>query len=262
MILKVSSLRCILVQYAQGFASRIQIKQNLTLPLYCLSVIFLTSIIFCTHFFPLISKAKEENITDLFHLFIGFADYNSDNHFKMILGLIPCLTIMLTSFIYIQIIKTRFRKKYLQINIVTFNQNFYFYIIFILAQLTLILIRVNILKFDYGKNAKILLVYVYLAKLCVDWFIRPSVILILLRKNMSDFFEDFDSMNQKNHSFILKGVTVAPRQQKFLSFMPFCQNARWGSSKKFLSFTDHGSQNNNFSRRNQKHFSNEISVIS
>ena len=170
---------------------------------------------------------------------------------------------MLISFIYVQTIKTRFSKKCVQINIVTFNQNFYFYINFIIALEILFLLRVNILKISSGENAKILLVYVYLANLFIDWFIRPIVILILLRKNMSDFFEDFDGQNQtQKHSFILKGVIVAPRQQKFLAIRPFSQNARWGSSKKFLSSTPHGTQNNNFSRRNQKHFSNQMSVIS
>ena len=181
----------------------------------------------------------------------------------MIVGQIPCFTIMPILFIYVQTIKKRFSKKCLQINIVTFNQNFYFYINFIIAHCIVILIRVNILKLGSGENAKILLVYVYLAYLCVDWFIRPIVILILLRKNMSDFFEDIDCQNHKQkHSFILKGVTVAPRQQTLLAFIPFSQNARWGSSKKFLSFNDHDSQNNNCSRRNQKHFSNQMPVIS
>ena len=215
------------------------------------------------YFFPLISKVKEDDTNALFKLFIGFEDYNSDNNFKMIVGQIPSFTIMLILFIYVQTIKTRFSKKCLQINIVTFNQNFYFYIIFIIAHNIVILIRVNILKLGSGENAKILLVYVYLAYLCVDWFLRPIVILILLRNNMSDFFEDFDCQNHtEKHSFILKGLTVAPRQQKFLAIRPFCQNARWGSSKKFQSSTAHGSQNNNFSRRNQKHFSNQMSVIS
>ena len=251
------------MRYAQGFASRIQINKNLTFPLYCLSVIYLTTSIFCMYFFPLISKVKEDDTNALFKLFIGFEDYNSDNNFKMIVGQIPSFTIMLILFIYVQTIKTRFSKKCLQINIVTFNQNFYFYIIFIIAHNIVILIRVNILKLGSGENAKILLVYVYLAYLCVDWFLRPIVILILLRNNMSDFFEDFDCQNHtEKHSFILKGLTVAPRQQKFLAIRPFSQNARWGSSKKFLSTTAHGSQNNSFSRRNQKHFSNQMSVIS
>ena len=144
----------------------------------------------------------------------------------MIVGQIPCFTIMPILFIYVQTIKKRFSKKCLQINIVTFNQNFYFYINFIIAHNILILLRVNILKLGSGENAKILLVYLYLAYLCVDCFIRPILILILLGKNMSEFFEDFDCQNHKQkHSFILKGVTVAPRQQKLLADIPFCQNA-------------------------------------
>ena len=222
------------MRYAQGFASRIQIKKNLTFPLYCLSVIYLTTSIFCMYFFPLISKVKEDDTNALFKLFIGFEDYNSDNNFKMIVGQIPSFTIMLILFIYVQTIKTRFSKKCLQINIVTFNQNFYFYIIFIIAHNIVILIRVNILKLGSGENAKILLVYVYLAYLCVDWFLRPIVILILLRNNMSDFFEDFDCQNHtEKHSFILKGLTVAPRQQKFWPLDLFLRMLDGGRPKNF-----------------------------
>ena len=254
-------IRYLLVKYAQGFASRIQMKQNLILPLYCLNIIFYTLTIFCTHFFPLISKAKEDNITDLFNLFIGFSNYNSDNHLKMLVHQIPSVTIMLISYVDVQIIMTRFGRKHCQFNIVTFKQNFYFYISFILTHSILILIRVNILKLGSRENSEIFLVYGFLIKLCIDWFLRPVVILILLRKNMSDFFEDFDNPNL-NQSFIMKGAnTFEPRQQKFLALRPFCQNARWGSSKKFLDFTDHGYPKKSFNQSKFNYFSNRLPVI-
>ena len=191
------------------------------------------------HFFPLISHVKKDDTTDLFNVFIGFTDYTSDNHIKMIIGQIPFLALMLILYVEVQKFKTKFRKKFFQFNILTFNQNFYFYITFMSAHNILVLIRVNILKLGSGENAEIILVYSYLIKLFIDWFIRPSVILILLRKNCPDFFEDFGGRNQK-HYFFLKGVTFVPRKQTFMAFRPFCQNARWGSSKKFVVFTGHG----------------------
>lgn len=235
-------------------------KQNLIGPLYCLDTIFCTLTIFCIHFFPLISKAKEDDITDLFNLFIGFSNYNSVNHFKMIVGQIPSLSILLIVYIDVQIIMKRFKKKPFQFNIVTFNQNFYFHIFFIFFQSILIFIRVNILKFSSGENAQIILVYSYLFKLCIDWFIRPIIILILLRKNISDFFYDFDSQNQ-NQSFLMKGTIVAPRQQKYLALRPFCQNARWGSSNKFQAFTNHGYHIKSTNQRKHNYFSNHLPVI-
>ena len=248
------------MKYAAGFASRIEMKQNHISPLYCLNVIFCTLVTFCVHFFPLISKAKEDDIKDLFDLFIGFSNYNSVNHFKMLVGQIPWSLIMLIVYIDVQMIMKRFRKNQFQLNIVTFNQNFYFYFSFLLIQSTLFLIRVNILKFNSGENAKIILVYSYLLRLCIDWIIRPIVILILLRNNFSEFFEDFDSQN-KNQSFLMKGTIVAPRQQKFLALRPFCQNARWGSSNKFRSFTDHGNHIKSINQRKQIYISNNMPVI-
>ena len=163
----------------------------------------------------------------------------------MILFHIPCFALMLILYIYVKKMKTQFRKKYFQFNILTFNQNFYFYITFMSAQIILILIRVNICKLGYGKNAEIILVYSYLIKLLIDWFLRPIAILILLRKNFPDFFEDFGGRNQK-HSFIMKGVIVVPRQQTFMAFKPFFQNARWGTSEKF--FTGHSYQKTKLER--------------
>ena len=235
-------------------------KQNHIFPLYCLNIIFTTIIIFCIHFFPLISKAKEDDLTDLFNLFIGFSKDNSVNHFKMLVGQIPCFLIVLIIFIDVQIIMKRFKKKQFQFNIVTFNQNFYFYIFFMCIQSMVFLIRGNILKFSSGEKAKIILVYSFLFKLCIDWFIRPIIILILLRINISDLFEDFDSQNN-NQSFLMKGTIVAPRQQKFLALRPFCQNARWGSSNKFLAFTDHGNHIKSINQRKQNYFSNNMPVI-
>ena len=56
--------------------------------------------------------------------------------------------------------------------------------------------------------------------------------IIILRKKNTDFFEDSDMHNGKQ-LFYMKGLSIIPRQQKFMDLKPFCQNARWGSLKKF-----------------------------
>ena len=224
------------MKYSQGFASSFHIK-HLFVPLYYLSVIVSTLTIFCVHFFPLVSHVKKDDKPSvLFHVFIGFADNNSDNYLKMVVGQIPYLAVMLILYIDVQNIKKKFRKKFFQYNILTFNQNFYFYIFYISALIISFLIRINIRKLGSGENAELILVYSYLIVLFIDWFLRPIAILILLRKNFPDFLEDFGGQNQ-THSFIMKGVIVVPRQQTFMAFRPFRQNARWGSSKKFVVFT-------------------------
>ena len=58
------------------------------------------------------------------------------------------------------------------------------------------------------------------------------VIIILLRKNIPDFFEDFEISKDKK-AFNVRRKVIIPRQQEFLKYKPFSQNARWGSLKKF-----------------------------
>ena len=73
----------------------------------------------------------------------------------------------------------------------------------------------------------------YLIKLCFAWLLRPLITLILLRKNMPEFFEDFEE-TIKEFTFIGQAAPH-PRSQRFLTYKPFSQNARWGSQKKFMT---------------------------
>ena len=152
----------------------------------------------------------------------------------MIVAQVPFIIFIVILFVNVQIIKTKtkFKKKHTQINIITFNQNFVFYIFYYFSNVILICIRIHILNFVSTERAENILLYVYLIFISIDWFIRPMVIIILLRKNIPDFFEDFEISKDKK-AFNVRRKVIIPRQQEFLKYKPFSQNARWGSLKKF-----------------------------
>ena len=221
------------MKYSKGFAwFGINVKK--TFPLYSLSVIFNTIFIFIFHFFSLISEVDSNDAKHVYFLFVGYDNYNSEKYFKMLLSQIPIMVFILTLYVDIQVFKAKnkIRKNNFQINIVTFNQNSYFYILFLFSNIILILIRINVSKFNSCEKATPILVFSYLIYIFIDWLIRPIIILIILRKKNTDFFEDSDMHNGKQ-LFYMKGLSIIPRQQKFMDLKPFCQNARWGSSKKF-----------------------------
>ena len=226
--------RFVLIKYAHGFATSFGIKNDGTISLYFLSIFVSTVYTFLVHFFPLISIVSKHDTDNLCSLFIGLSHYTSSNYLKMIVAQIPFMTFIIILFINVQIIKTktRFKKKPNRFNIITFNQNFFFYIFFFISNVILIITRINVLTLFSDKRARHILLYVYLIFLSIDWFIRPIIIIFLLRKDMPDFFEDIQISKEKK-IFSVKGKVIIPRQQEFLTYKPFSQNARWGSSKKF-----------------------------
>ena len=235
---KLVLFRFVLVKYAYGFAKNFgMFKNHGAIHLYFLSAFFSTLYTFLVHFFPLISIASSHDTENLCTFFIGLDDYNSSHYLKMIVAQIPYMLFVVILYINVQIIKTRTRikRKHYKFNIITFNQNFYFYILFYMSNVFLILIRINILKFFSVEKAEKILVCVYLFYLSIDWFVRPIVIIILLRKDMPDFFDDLE-ISEDNPTFIVKEKNIIPRQQEFLTYKPFSQNARWGSSKKFNAY--------------------------
>ena len=235
--MKLVSFRFVLVKYAHGFATNFgMFKNSGAIHLYFLSVFVSTLYTFLVHFFPLISTVYNQDTDNLCSFLIGLDDYNSSNYLKMIVAQIPFITFIVILYINVQIIKTksRLKRKYYQMNILTFCQNFYFYIIFYMSNVLLTLIRINILKFFSVEKAERILVYVYLFYLSIDWFVRPIVIILLLRKNMPDFFDNLE-LSKDNKTFNVKVKDIIPRQQEFLTYKPFTQNARWGSSKKFYT---------------------------
>ena len=131
-------------------------KFNLDRILYIIGVFFSTSYNFLTNFLPMTTKIDEHmhDTNNLRSMYIVFFKQILENQeessnnirimYKVILGIIPSLALMSFLYFNVQIIKykTKFKKRY-QMNILTFNQNFYFYIIFVIAHVILTLLRIN-----------------------------------------------------------------------------------------------------------------------
>ena len=133
---------------------------------------------------------------------------------------------------YIKKHKTGLKKK-IQRNIITFHINFYFFNFFV--ALTFLQHFLKILaprvKFRYIEKC---IIFVHLVRVFFVGFIRPVIIIFLLKKNMPDFFEDREENQQAYLTFYFSGLSFEPRQQKFSPYKPFRQNARWGWQKEKL----------------------------
>ena len=118
-------------------------------------------------------------------------------------------------------------RKY-QHNIITFNGNFFSFFLFEIFQITS-----NVFIFSQNQiTTPTHNVYVYyqLTRAFVFGFMRPIIILTLLKRNMPEFFYDCsqEPLNENNRFYIIGNVIPAPRQQSFSQYKPFSQNARWG----------------------------------
>ena len=212
--------------------------------LYIFCTIMSTSYNFLFSFIPIILQISEyRNDTCSLRLFSlqSFSckkvlnDKLQSQLVKMVLINASSIAFMCVLFCSIQFIKSRrnIRINYQQ-NIVTFNQNFFFYIVYSIINLILTMVRMYVL--DFSSNIETLeriVIFSYLIKLCFAWLLRPLITLILLRKNMPEFFEDFEE-TIKEFTFIGQAAPH-PRSQRFLTYKPFSQNARWGSQKKFMT---------------------------
>ena len=123
------------------------------------------------------------------------------------------------------------RKKYLitrkyQSNIVTFNSNFFFFFLF---EISGIMRSLAMFKSDY-LSPHFHVYYYKLFTIFVFGFIRPIIILLLLKRNMPEFFtEETQELHNENKRFnIIGNVSPTPRPQTFSRYQPFSQNARWG----------------------------------
>ena len=135
---------------------------------------------------------------------------------------LTCMTFF--SVQYLKKSKAGFKMK-IQRNIVTFNTNFYFLISFSL--LTLI---TNLLKSKALTRPWIVswMIFVKLMSILFVGFLRPVIIIYLLRNNRPDFFEDREENLQTETTFYISGHSLQPRQQIFCSYKSFRQDARWG----------------------------------
>ena len=221
--------------------------------LYTLVVVISTCYNFLFSFFPMIPQISEyRNDTSSLRLFSllffkkVLKDQLQTQLVKMVLINVSAFAFMCVLFCGIQFFKSsrKIRKNYQQ-NIVTFNQNFYFYVLYSIINLILTIVRMCVLDLSLdSETPERVLIVSYLIKLFVVWLLRPLTILLLLRRNMPEFFEDFEDTVQ---NFTLISQTLGPRNQQFLTYKPFSQNARWGSEKKFMML------NTNLSNQQRKY---------
>ena len=197
--------------------------------LYATCVSFGTAWTFTTFF---VKHIKDDNFK-----MKGFNEFIVIKPTTMILGL--TLNILTTVLVLIQFFSVRyitFQKKYLrtskyQSNIITFNGNLFFFFLFEIIE---IIYKVLTLSFNQSTITRVSHVYYQMTKIVVFGFLRPIIILTLLKRNMPEFFTDESQelLNNKNHFYFIGNAIPAPRQQRFSQYKPFSQNARWGWQKR------------------------------
>ena len=143
-----------------------------------------------------------------------------------------CMLIFFASVKYIKVKKPNLKRQY-QRNIVTFNQNFFFYICFFNISVSLTLVKIFVPHLTPSENTKIILLFLYVLRLMFICFLRPIIIIFLLKKRMPHFFENYNMENGVVSIFYISGNNVLARNELFKPLKSFSQNARFGSEKKF-----------------------------
>ena len=124
--------------------------------------------------------------------------------------------------------KNFLRTRKYQNNIITFHGNFFSFFLFEIFEITskvFIFSQNQITTPTHNVS-----IYYQLIRAFVFGFIRPIIILSLLKRNMPEFFTDCSQelRNENNRFYIIGNVIPTPRQQSFSQYKPFSQNARWG----------------------------------
>ena len=227
--------------------------------LYTMAAVMSTSYNFLVSFSPLIPQISqyrndESNLRSI--TLLHFKNVSKSPFIKMILINVAASAFMFALFCGIQFFKnskSNIRKRY-QTNIVTFDQNFYFYTIVTMINMILTLFVVYL----SGETTDFVLTVSYLIKLLSIWLFRPLITLFLLKRNMPEFFEDYD-VSVKLSRFIVISQPFYPRRQKFMTPKEFNQNARFGTEKKFFVVNEElqNQLSTNFLRINENNSSNK-----
>ena len=144
-----------------------------------------------------------------------------------------CMWIFFGSVEYIKNKKPYLRKQH-QCNIVTFNQNFYFYIVFLGISISLTIIRLIISsEMPPSANVKLIIMMLSFFRLLFVYLIRPLTIIFLLKKRLPHFFENYKKAQNVISIFHVSGKIIGARNENFQPFKSFNQNARFGSENKF-----------------------------
>ena len=115
---------------------------------------------------------------------------------------------------------TRFRVQY---NILTFDQSFYSYVLYLIVDCTLLYLK---------KHTQFNVFFLYICKLIFFHCIIPLFILLNLKNSMPLLFSE-NNRKKELRSFYMTKLYPIPRSENFLPLKKFDSNARWGSEKKF-----------------------------
>ena len=143
-----------------------------------------------------------------------------------------CMWIFFFCVKYIKLKMPNLKRQY-QRNILTFNQNFFFYISFFIISVSLTLVKLIVPLLTSPENTKLILIFLYIIKLMFVSIFRPMIIIFLLRRRMPHFFENYKRKNSVISIFYVSGKTVCARNELFKPLKSFSQDARFGSEKKF-----------------------------
>ena len=105
-----------------------------------------------------------------------------------------CMCIFFASVKYIKVRKPNLKRQY-QRNIVTFNQNFFFYVCFFNISVSLTLVKIFVPHLTSSENTKIILIFLYVLRLTFICSFRPIIIILLLKRRMPHFFENCNMEN-------------------------------------------------------------------
>ena len=225
-------LRYVLVKYAnRGLIGKDGTVIKLFSKLYATCVVFMTATVFLSFFVKKIRNHyydfQEKSLINVNLKYFHSINIVGLAHFllTLVLGLIQFYGVK-----YVMLEKKYLITRKYQSNIITFNNNFFFFSLFeileIMKSLALFINR----KYFSSHTTVIFLAYYQLFRVFLFGFIRPIIILLLLKRNMPDFFteETQELQNENKHFYIIANDSPTPRQQSFSQYKPFIQNARWG----------------------------------
>ena len=82
-------------------------------------------------------------------------------------------------------------------------------------------------------NVKLIIMMLSFIRLLYVYLIRPLTIIVLLKKRIPHFFENYKKAQNVISIFHVSGKIIGARNENFQPFKSFNQNARFGSENKF-----------------------------
>ena len=143
-----------------------------------------------------------------------------------------CSWIIFASVKYVEVKRPNLKRQY-QRNIVTFTQNFIFYVCFFSISVSLTLVKIFVPRLSSSEDTKLILIFFYFVRLMFLCYLRPIIIIALLLRKMPHFFKNYEQEKSAILVFYISGKNVRARNEHFKPLKSFHNNARFGSEQKF-----------------------------